>query len=85
MKAFDDAGVADSPSYRKFQKQGIAVFVLLLAYSVWRFTAATDGFYQVIAVVLGIFAIGGLLMAYDVSRRARARRRSPSAGSPKSN
>jgi hypothetical protein len=81
MKAFEDSGIADTPSYRTFQRRMSAVLVVLLAWFGWGLTTGT-GFMRAVSGV-GVALVLGLLVTMTVLLiRHRAKRRQESTRDP---
>ena len=81
-KAFDESGVADTPSFRRFENQVLAVLLLVVAGAgVWLASAATTT-RQVSAVILGLLAMAGIGFIFCQRTLDRKRRRKTNAESP---
>jgi len=75
MKAFEDAGFADDPTFLTFQRQLTVGLVLLLVFSAWMSLSANTTIRPVLSIVLAVMTLGLLVSNFSLRWRDRARRR----------
>ena len=82
MKAFDDSGVADTPSFRRLENQFLFGLCVLLVVSGWWLSSATNGLRRGLSVLLLLGAVVGIGFILLQRTRPRVRRRQAVRPSP---